>query len=156
LAAAVITNTPIRLHALDGNLLAFGASPLSADATSPRPIPAWHVSRRPETVVDTLAVLARARQLIADEKRWCQGSLARGGRNLSVPLHSIVARRHCARGAIMQAGCELGLCFEDAAIALERQLGRPIEDWNDHPRRVHAEVIAAFDAAVMALETSAG
>jgi len=30
------------------------------------------VSLRPETVGDTLAVLARARVLLADEQRWCQ------------------------------------------------------------------------------------
>src|SRR5260221_9722151 len=97
-----ITNTPIRLHALDGNLLAFGASPLSADATSPRPIPAWHVSRRPETVVDTLAVLARARQLIADEKRWCQGSLARGGQHLSPPPSLYCPRPLTPRAPLLQ------------------------------------------------------
>src|ERR1700686_2117336 len=108
-----IIEAPIRLRALDGNLLDFGVSPRPADATNPRTMPAWHVSRRPETVGDTLAILTRARQLIADEQRWCQGSFARGWRNIPVPVRSVVARRYCARGAIMQAGCELGLRFED-------------------------------------------
>jgi hypothetical protein len=51
----------------------------------------------------------------------------------------------------MQAGCELGLGAEDASAALRGQICRPIEDWNDHPQRTHAEVIAAFEATIAAL-----
>jgi hypothetical protein len=151
-----ITNAPVRLRALNSNLLDFGASRLPADATNPRPIPAWHSSRRPETVGNTLAVLVRARVLLADEQRWCQRSFARSWLKMPVPPQSALAGRFCAIGAIMRAGRELGLPYQDACIALEWQTARPIEDWNDDPQRTHADVIATFDGAVMALETSAG
>jgi hypothetical protein len=35
-----------------------------------RPMPAWHIRRRPACATDTLAVLARARALLSDERRW--------------------------------------------------------------------------------------
>src|SRR5215212_6260935 len=56
-----------------------------------------------------------------------------------------------ALGVLMQAGCELGLGAEGASAALRGQICRPIEDWNDHPQRTHAEVIAAFEATIAAL-----
>jgi hypothetical protein len=147
-----ITNAPIRLRALDGDLLHFGAAAYPTNPPRWRPIPAWHASRRPECIGGTLAVLARARSLIADEQRWCRGSFARGWLDLPVPPQSALANRFCAVGTIMRAGREMGLPTHDACVALEWQTARPIEDWNDDPRRTHAEVIAAFDAALIALE----
>jgi hypothetical protein len=64
---------------------------------------------------------------------------------------SALARRYCALGAIMRAGCELQLRVDHARSALEWQTGRAIKDWNDDPARTHAEVIAAFDAAIVAV-----
>jgi len=48
---------------------------------------AGHVGRRPESVASTIAILRRARDLIADERRWCKRSFARGweaSKNLAV------------------------------------------------------------------------
>ena len=119
---------------------------------APRPIPAWHRCRRPESRGDTLAVLARARLLLQDEARWCRGSFARGWRDIPVPAGSALAWRYCALGAIMRVGRELALPVEDASLAVEWQTGRPVQDWNDDPVRTHGEVIAVFDAAITALQ----
>ena len=151
-----IIESPKQLPTIGGEALNFGISPRTAEAVRPRPIPAWHASRRPESIGSTLVVLGRARQLIADEQRWCQRAFARTWLKIPVPVQSGAARRFCAVGAIMRAGSELGLPYQDAFIALEWQTARPVEEWNDDPQRTHADVIAAFGGAVMALETSAG
>ena len=132
-----------------GNLVSLSSLPASF---RPRPIPAWRVSPRRECVHDTVAVLTRARALIADERRWCKCSFARGWLDIPVPVRSVLARRYCALGAILRAGRELGLPFEEACDALKWQTVIPVADWNDDRRRTHSEVIAGFDAAITALD----
>jgi len=149
--ATPVIERPRRLLALDPSLLAFGAMPQNPDAAGFRPLPAWHSARDPEHVGATIGVLARARELIADERRWCRRSFARGWGGIPVSARSTIAQRFCALGAIMRAGRELGLASADACTALEWQTGRPLQDWNDDPACRHAEVIAQFDAAVAAL-----
>ena len=125
--------------------------PQSPDAAGFRPVPAWHSARNVEHLGETIGVLARARELIADEPRWCHRSFARGGRGIPVSAKSTIAQRFCALGAIMRAAHELGVPAEDARTVLEWQTGRAMQDWNDDPARRHAEVIAKFDAAIAAL-----
>ena len=112
----------------------------------------WYMSR--EAVATATAVLSRARHLISDERRWCKGTLARGWLDVPVPIHSRLARRFCAIGAIYRAGRELGLPVGDACGALEGQTIRTIPYWNDGRRRTHAEIIAAFDAAIATLDAT--
>jgi hypothetical protein len=149
-----ITDAPKQVPPLEGHVITFGTRP-DTELIIARPIPAWHSSRRPEYISDALAVLARARELIADEPRWCRRSFARSWFNIPVPVQSGAARRFCAIGAIMHAGRKLGLRVEEARNVLEWQIARPIEQWNDDPLRTHPEVIAAFDAAIAALDGSA-
>src|SRR3954454_14440399 len=149
--ATPLSEPPRRLLALDPSLLAFGAMPQSPEAAGFRPIPAWHSARDPERVGETIGVLARARELIADERRWCRRSFARGWGGIPVSAKSTIAQRFCALGAIMRAAHELGMKAEDARTALEWQTGRAIQDWNDAPALSHAEVMAKFDAAIAAL-----
>ena len=52
----------------------------------------------------------------------------------------------------MRAGRKLGLLIKGARNALEWQTVRPIPDWNDDRWRTHGDVIAAFDAAIAALD----
>jgi hypothetical protein len=118
---------------------------------SPMPIPARAHSRSLEIIDSRIAVLRRARDVVANEQRWCQGSFARSWFNIPVPPHSVLARRFCAIGAIIGAGRELQLQTQDACLALQWQTVRPVEGWNDEPERTHAEVIAAFDAALLAV-----
>lgn len=146
------SSAKVRLLALGADLLSFAPSCPSGEATAPRAIPAWHRCRPRESMGDTLAVLARARELLSDERRWCRGSFARGWRGIPVPVGSTVARRYCALGALMRASRELSLSAEDACVTLEWQIGRPIPDWNDDPLRTYADVISVFEAAITALK----
>ena len=118
------------------------------------PLPTWQPNRGPESVDRTMAVLIRARRLIMEERRWCQGAFARWGA-IAVPMYSIFARRFCAIGAVMRAGRELMLGSESACMALQSRTGRPVEDRNDDPKRAHAEVVALFDAAIVSLRQGA-
>src|SRR5215212_10494915 len=123
----------------------YGISNRIVEPVRPRPVPARLWSRRPGNLSSALAVLSRARALLGDERHWCQGSLVEGWRDIPAQGSPVVIRRYCALGAIMHAACELGLASEGAAAALRWRICRPIEDWNDHPLRTHADVIAAFD-----------
>jgi len=121
-----------------------------APPTRSGPIPDWYMRRG--AVETATAVLTRARETISNERRWCKGTLARGWLDVPVPVHSRFARRFCAIGAIERAGRVLGLPVEDACNALEWQTIRTIPYWNDARRRTHAEVVAAFDAAIARLD----
>jgi hypothetical protein len=119
---------------------------------SPRAIPPWCVNRRTECVASAVAVLSRARELIADERRWCKRAFAVAWLDIPVHAGSRFARRYCALGAIKRAGRELGLPVHDANRALESQTIIPVAEWNDDRKRTHAEVVVAFDAAIAALD----
>ena len=123
----------------------------STGLVRPRPIPPWYVNRQAESVDAAVAVLSRARDLISDERRWCKRAFAFTWLDIPVPVGSRYARRFCALGAIIRAGRELGLPVDDASRALEWQTVRPVMEWNDDKARTHAEVVAAFDAAIDAL-----
>jgi len=153
--ATPVSEHPRRLLALHPSLLAFGAMPQNPEAAGFRPLPAWHSARDPEHVGATIGVLARARELIADERRWCRRSFARGWAGVPVSAKSTIAQRFCALGAIMRAAHELDVPAEDARTALEWQIAHSTQDWNDDPARRHAEVIAKFEAAIAALERCA-
>src|SRR5262249_42633912 len=117
-----------------------------------RSIPSWYVCRQPEGVDAALSVLGRAREIISDERRWCKRSYAAPWLDIPVFVGWRFARRFCALGAIQRAGRELGLPINDACRVLEWQTVRPVADWNDDKSRTHSEVVAAFDAAIMALD----
>jgi hypothetical protein len=135
--------------------LALSINPSKRNPDEVTAVLALHPHRGPEGISSTIAVLVRARSLIADERHWCQWSFARGWAKIPVPPRSRFARRFCAIGAVKRAACELLLPSQNARIALERQTGREVERWNDDPRRTHAEVIAVFDGAIADLEANA-
>ena len=115
------------------------------------PTAARHRSRGGESIDSTIAVLNRARMLIADERHWCRGAFARSWANIPMWPHSFFARRFCAVGALKRAAGELLLPTQNAYLALEAQAGRRVEGWNDEPTRTHSEVLALFDAAIHGL-----
>jgi hypothetical protein len=91
-------------------------------------------------LTDTRDVLIRGRALIADPDRWIKGR-----------DHAIVAGRdcYCAAGALRSARVDQGL--PEALRTLRHAAGPDagtIPAWNDAPERTHAEVLAAFDAAI--------
>ena len=133
------------------DVLDFDPSTSAIQPLATRPLPIWHALRRPDGVGATVAVLLRARELIADERQWCKRSFARTWLGVPVPIRSAFVRRYCALGAIMRAARELGFPVKDAERALGWQTICGVADWNDAAERTHAEVIAAFDAAIEAL-----
>ena len=143
-----------KISTLNPAVLEIPARGRTTDTPKLRPIPPWHSSLHPERIGGTLCVLLRARELIADEQRWCRRTYARGWRGIPVPVQSAGAHRFCALGAIMRAGGELGLPIDDAHSVLEWQTVRPVQDWNDDPAQSHRDVVAAFDASIMAIERS--
>ena len=52
-----------------------------------RLIPPWYVSRQPECVDASVAVLSRARELISDERRWCKRAFTVTW--LDIPVHAL-------------------------------------------------------------------
>jgi hypothetical protein len=135
-------------------VLHLSTDPRMVGAVTIRPIPAWHSSLHSEQIAKTLRVLVRARELIGDEQSWCRRTFARGWGGIPVPLQSATARRFCAVGAVLRAGRELGVPVNDAHSALKWQTVRPVQDWNDDRARTHTDVLAAFDAAIVTLESA--
>jgi hypothetical protein len=142
------TYFPKQLPAEGDDIPSFGTNPGKVDTVQAKPVPASVLNRQLECTADTLAVLARARELIAEERRWCQRSFARSWLDIPVPVRSALVRRYCALGAITRAGLELGLPADEARSAIKRQTVRSVADWNDDPLRTHADVLAAFDACI--------
>lgn len=100
--------------------------------------------------MDTLDILKQARELISDERRWTRGELARDSEGHEVDEDSPSAACWCSVGAVwrVREGGE-NLC--GALTALEEAMGTEhIGDFNDS--HSHAEVLAAFDAAIAKLE----
>ena len=149
-----VIDQPKQVSIAEVNALSLSALSPSTGAVRSRPIPPWCMNRIPERVDAAVAVLARARELIADERRWCKRAFALTWLDLPVTVGSRYARRFCALGAIKRAGRELGLPVNEASRALEWQTVRPVVDWNDDKLRTHAEVIAAFDAAIATLDAT--
>lgn len=87
-----------------------------------------------------LETLKAARTRIQMPDLWCQGS-----------FYADRERRCCASGALMEFGCE-GMT-DPAYIALSQAMGEiQVCQFNDSHE--HAEVLAAFDAAIAKLEAS--
>jgi len=142
----------VDLSPMDREVTEIGAKPPAPKPLRLRRIPPWHINRRPERAETPVAVLVRARGLLADERRWCKGAFARSFFDIPVPVHSRLARRFCALGAIKRVGRELGLPIDDARQALESRVVGPVPEWNDGAPTTHDEVVAAFDAAIVTLE----
>jgi hypothetical protein len=100
---------------------------------------------RPTPVEPTVGqLLITARGMIEHESRWVKGHYA------------TLDGRHCAVGALRAAALRLdarriGKAAHDVLREVARDRGfRSIEQMNDHS--THAEVVAAFDTALMAAE----
>ena len=148
---SLVLDVPKQLPRLAGQVDRAIARKLQTDRPiRVRPLPHWYLPE--QRIKAAVAVLVRARALIAEEQRWCKRSFARTWFDIPVPVHWRLARRFCAVGAIERAGHELGFSTKDAISALTWQTVLPVPDWNDDTRRTHAEVVVAFDAAIAALD----
>lgn len=91
----------------------------------------------------TAATLRAARALIDTPEKWCQGTYYSGG-------------RYCAAGAIRKVtgiGDEQFPILEVLNDALPHFTS--ILEFNDSPATTHADVLAAFDAAIRLAEGEA-
>jgi hypothetical protein len=99
----------------------------------------------------SVAIIERARELIAEPEHWCRGSYARGKGGVSVSVGDSSARRFCAMGALILAALELtgdiqrGRELAYRAASTISQTGSLVFV-NDH--RGHAAVLALFDKAI--------
>jgi hypothetical protein len=132
-------------------LVGIGASRFRSGTINPRLMPAAHVRRRPESVDTTLAVLGRPRDLLASEDRWCQRAFVHSWFDRPVRRQFALARRFCASAAIARTGRGLPLRRQGAWFAGKWPRARRIEDRKDDRAWTHADVISAFDAALVAV-----
>jgi hypothetical protein len=98
-------------------------------------------------------LLERARALIADERHWCPGDLARNATGLPVSPTDPNAVQRCALGALVAAAHEFTsdpeLAHRLAATAMRPLVGATsLAHIND--AKGHAVVLALFDLAVAA------
>ena len=104
-------------------------------------------------------IAARARTIIAEERRWVQGHLALNSKGRMADVGERDAYRFCAVGALQRAARELA---DDRDVAdrvqaeIERFAGIPnrrfenLEAFNDSRRTTHAAVIRLFDDFIAA------
>jgi hypothetical protein len=85
---------------------------------------------------EVVTVLKKARALIDRPEKWCKGGYGESD-------------QHCAFAAISRAGGRLNRVVA-ASLQLEQAIGhKHIEAWNDALHRTHAEVMGAFDKAII-------
>ena len=100
-----------------------------------------------------LQVVERARALIADQRHWCRGDLARDVNGVAVCPTAADAVKRCGLGAVMAATYDLTHDFNAAQDFAFRAL-RPcygtttLVQIND--LRGHAAVLALFDEVIAA------
>ena len=114
-----------------------------------RVITAWApAAPRPLHEPTAADLLRAARAVIADEQRWAQGRYSTlDGRHCAIGALRTVTRDVASRRAGKRAHAVL------RGVALEAGFGS-VEQMND--RWTHAEVIGAFDRAILAAERSSG
>ncbi len=96
-------------------------------------------------------ILERARALIADERHWCPGDLARDAWGFSISPTDDSARQRCALGALVAAAHELTsdpeLAHRLATTAMRPFVGTTaLTHINDSEG--HAAVLDLFDIAI--------
>jgi hypothetical protein len=104
----------------------------------------------PPTAAD---ILKLAREKVA--AGWTQGSLTRDAQGATQCSYA-EATCYCSWGAILAASDELDLAnpsvrlyAEDLFESTYAEPGVSLISWNDRPGRTQAEVVAAFDAAIV-------
>lgn len=101
-----------------------------------------------------LETLKTAREQINSIDRWTQFSPARAFNNMVVPADSPLAVKWCSTGACFKVSKSPAQAMK-AVVALGNTLGlQPISISYFNDTHTHAEVLAAFDAAIAKLEPS--
>lgn len=97
-----------------------------------------------------IEVLKAARAFVDQPWKWTQGASARDVKGLSCHVEDVKAVCFCTLGAVSRA-LVVHNVTGNAARLVRRMFGPEFTStvmWNDAPERTHAEVLAAFDAAI--------
>lgn len=99
----------------------------------------------------TKEILVEARALISNEENWTQGTFARENKASTFGLDEQDPRASCfcSHGALSRSAGLYVLCNEPSYLALRNAMDGSIHIFNDN--HTHAEVLAAFDAAINSL-----
>lgn len=105
----------------------------------------------------TLTILKRARKLLTNPKRWCQGRFAKDKWGNGCNVNDERAYQFCIAGAVehVSGGVDYdpGSEYQEAIDILNRSVrGGSTIVFNDMPKRKHAQVLAAFDKAIVRAE----
>lgn len=92
--------------------------------------------------------LRAAKALVDTPEKWLQGRYAADENGDPRCVNELDAVRFCALGAIYKAAVGAGSDYHLARDAFYDVAGEIVSEWNDAPARTHAEVMAAFDAAI--------
>ena len=94
----------------------------------------------------TLDILVAARAKISTPETWCQTVVARDSEGLSVVVDDPAACQWCAMGALLL------VCNRDteAVHRAAEYLCWGLVGYNDNPETCHADIMAMFDAAIVA------
>jgi len=109
--------------------------------------------------MNTLDVLEAARRLLADEKNWTKGRLARTSDQVPALVHGPDASCFCVMGAVEHAGgLRTNFDAKDHAVEmLEAVVSEGyytcIEDFNDADETTHEDVLQLFDRAIRFVAT---
>lgn len=100
----------------------------------------------------TAEILTAARGLICTPDRWVQGDGATDSLGNSVSMRHPSATCRCTLFAILTvgSGAEAGLAIDTLRQVIDLPEDVSLPEWNDTPGRTHADVMAAFDAAIAA------
>jgi hypothetical protein len=101
--------------------------------------------------MNTVDVLRGAKALLSDPDRWSRGpTSAQDAKGLPVSPMYVGAVRWCALGALEQVG-GTGDAFVHAHSVMCRTINGVVPTWNDDPNTTHADLIDAFDRAILCL-----
>lgn len=93
--------------------------------------------------------LIEARKLIEAPERWTQRRYARSASGNGIDYNSAEAVCWCSAGALARV-CPHDQVYLDAHLLLATSMAGNVMAFNDH--HTHAEVLAAFDAAISKAE----
>ena len=97
-------------------------------------------------------VLRAARAKIERPEAWMKGNFARDKRKLATDSNALNAVCWDSAGAVYATPFNINMHIL-AILLLRKTLGvSSITAWNDASKRTHAEVLAAFDRAILAAE----
>ena len=100
-------------------------------------------------------LLTKARALIADPKHWTQNCSARNQQGVAVYSRDDEAFSYCMMAATHKVATGPGKIVESQLYLRKAINSSSLSAFNDAPERTHAQVLAAFDKAIV-LATEAG